>query len=42
MSKFEGFGPTVHKWFKGLEADNSKEYGVLHGAASAAPTGCSS
>jgi uncharacterized protein (TIGR02453 family) len=26
MTKFEGFGPRVHKWFKGLEADNSKEY----------------
>jgi uncharacterized protein (TIGR02453 family) len=26
MTKFEGFGPKVQKWFKGLEADNSKEY----------------
>jgi uncharacterized protein (TIGR02453 family) len=26
MTDFEGFGPKVHKWFKGLEADNSKEY----------------
>jgi uncharacterized protein (TIGR02453 family) len=26
MTKFEGFGPDVHRWFKGLEADNSKEY----------------
>ncbi len=26
MTKFEGFGPKVHRWFKGLEADNSKEY----------------
>src|SRR6202048_3921401 len=26
MTKFEGFGPKVHNWFKGLEADNSKEY----------------
>jgi uncharacterized protein (TIGR02453 family) len=26
MSKFEGFGPGVRQWFKGLEADNSKEY----------------
>ena len=26
MTKFEGFGPKVYKWFKGLEADNSKEY----------------
>ena len=26
MTDFEGFGPRVHKWFKGLEADNSKEY----------------
>jgi uncharacterized protein (TIGR02453 family) len=26
MSKFEGFGPKVQKWFKGLEADNSKTY----------------
>ena len=26
MTKFEGFGPNVHRWFKGLEADNSREY----------------
>lgn len=26
MTAFEGFGPKVRKWFKGLEADNSKEY----------------
>ncbi len=26
LTKFEGFGPQVQKWFKGLEADNSKEY----------------
>ena len=26
MTKFEGFGPKVQKWFKGLEADNSKAY----------------
>src|ERR1700740_795572 len=26
MSEFEGFGPGVRQWFKGLEADNSKEY----------------
>jgi uncharacterized protein (TIGR02453 family) len=26
MTKFEGFGPKVHRWFNGLEADNSKEY----------------
>jgi uncharacterized protein (TIGR02453 family) len=26
MTKFEGFGPKVQKWFQGLEADNSKEY----------------
>jgi uncharacterized protein (TIGR02453 family) len=26
MTSFEGFGPKVHKWFRGLEADNSKEY----------------
>jgi uncharacterized protein (TIGR02453 family) len=24
--RFEGFGPKVHSWFRGLEADNSKEY----------------
>jgi uncharacterized protein (TIGR02453 family) len=26
MSRFDGFGPPVRKWFQGLEADNSKEY----------------
>jgi uncharacterized protein (TIGR02453 family) len=26
MTKFEGFGPQVQKWFTGLEADNSREY----------------
>jgi uncharacterized protein (TIGR02453 family) len=26
MTRFEGFGPKVQKWFKGLEADNTKEY----------------
>jgi uncharacterized protein (TIGR02453 family) len=26
MTKFEGFAPKVHKWFKGLEADNSRDY----------------
>jgi uncharacterized protein (TIGR02453 family) len=26
MTTFEGFGPKVHKWFRGLEADNSKAY----------------
>lgn len=26
MTRFEGFTPKVQKWFKGLEADNSKEY----------------
>src|ERR1700746_1716604 len=26
MTKFEGFGPGVRKWFEGLEADNSREY----------------
>jgi uncharacterized protein (TIGR02453 family) len=25
-TRFEGFGPGVDKWFKGLEADNSKAY----------------
>jgi uncharacterized protein (TIGR02453 family) len=28
MTKFEGFGPTVQRWFKGLEADNSRQYFV--------------
>jgi uncharacterized protein (TIGR02453 family) len=26
MTKFEGFGPDVPAWFRGLEADNTKEY----------------
>jgi uncharacterized protein (DUF2461 family) len=26
MTSFEGFGPKVPKWFKGLEADNSRDY----------------
>jgi uncharacterized protein (TIGR02453 family) len=26
MTKFTGFGPKVHTWFRGLEADNSKQY----------------
>jgi len=26
MTKFEGFGPDVPEWFRGLEADNSREY----------------
>jgi uncharacterized protein (TIGR02453 family) len=26
MTRFEGFGPKVQRWFKGLEADNSKAY----------------
>jgi len=26
MTRFEGFGPKVGDWFKGLEADNTKEY----------------
>jgi len=26
MTKFEGFGPDVSDWFRGLEADNSREY----------------
>jgi uncharacterized protein (TIGR02453 family) len=30
MSKFEGFGPNVRKWFKGLEADNSRDYFTAH------------
>lgn len=25
-ARFEGFGPKVQRWFKGLEADNSREY----------------
>lgn len=30
MTSFEGFGPGVHQWFAGLEADNSKEYFAAH------------
>jgi len=30
MSKFDGFSPEVHEWFKALEADNSKEYFVAN------------
>jgi uncharacterized protein (TIGR02453 family) len=30
MSRFEGFSPEVHDWFRGLEADNSKEYFAAH------------
>ncbi len=26
MTSFEGFGPKVQKWFKGLELDNSRTY----------------
>ncbi len=26
MTRFEGFGLNVRKWFKGLEVDNSREY----------------
>jgi uncharacterized protein (TIGR02453 family) len=26
MTRFEGFGPKVQRWFKGLEADNNKAY----------------
>jgi uncharacterized protein (TIGR02453 family) len=26
MTKFEGFGPDVRRWFTGLEGDNSKQY----------------
>ena len=26
MTSFQGFGPKVHRWFTGLEADNSKQY----------------
>jgi uncharacterized protein (TIGR02453 family) len=26
MNQFEGFGPGVQKWFRGLEADNTREY----------------
>ena len=30
MSKFEGFGPKVREWLKGLESDNSKQYFIAH------------
>src|SRR5436305_2167787 len=30
MSAFDGFGPAVHDFFMGLEADNSKEYFSAH------------
>ena len=30
MTQFEGFGPKVHAWFRGLEADNSKDYFTAH------------
>ena len=30
MTRFAGFGPEVHEWFRGLEADNSKEYFAAH------------
>ena len=30
MTRFEGFSPEVHEWFRGLEADNSKEYFAAH------------
>jgi uncharacterized protein (TIGR02453 family) len=30
MTRFEGFDPKVHRWFKGLEADNSREYFAAH------------
>jgi uncharacterized protein (TIGR02453 family) len=26
VTSFQGFGPTVRQWFKGLEADNSRDY----------------
>ena len=26
MTRFEGFGPDVPEWFRGLEANNTKEY----------------
>jgi uncharacterized protein (TIGR02453 family) len=26
MTRFEGFGPKVREWFRGLEANNSREY----------------
>jgi uncharacterized protein (TIGR02453 family) len=30
MTKFQGFGAQVQKWFQGLEADNSKDYFAAH------------
>jgi uncharacterized protein (TIGR02453 family) len=30
MRRFAGFSPDVHEWFRGLEADNSKEYFAAH------------
>ena len=30
MTRFGGFSPGVHEWFRGLEADNSKEYFASH------------
>jgi uncharacterized protein (TIGR02453 family) len=30
MTQFEGFGPKVRTWFKGLETDNSREYFAAH------------
>ncbi len=30
MTTFEGFGPKVRDWFKGLESDNSKQYFTAH------------
>ena len=30
MTRFAGFSPEVHEWFRGLEADNSKEYFAAH------------
>jgi uncharacterized protein (TIGR02453 family) len=32
MTRFEGFGPDVREWFRGLEADNSREYFSTHRA----------
>jgi uncharacterized protein (TIGR02453 family) len=32
MTRFEGFAPEVYEWFRGLEADNSKEYFAAHRA----------
>lgn len=33
MSAFAGFGPDVGEWFRGLEADNSREYFAAHRTA---------